>query len=138
MIAGLLIGYVGCLDPVDLRPDTKLYGPTKEIGMILFFATAGTEGGHGLAEVLSAYRFSLLFYGFLMVIILLAVGFAMFRKILKLSLFNGLSAVTAAMTSTPSLAVLIQTAGTDGVASAYATTYPIALITLVLVVQVLL
>ena len=41
------------------------------------------------------------------------------------------------MTCTPSLAVLIQMAETDDVAAAYATTYPIALITLVLLVQFL-
>lgn len=138
LIMGLLIGHFGHIGPIDLRPDPKLYGPTKELGMILFFANAGVEGGHGLAEILSTYGFSLLLYGFLMVAIPLAVGFLMFRKVLKLPLLNGLGAVTASMTSTPSLAVLIQMAGTDDVASAYATTYPIALITLVLVVQVLL
>ena len=41
------------------------------------------------------------------------------------------------MTCTPSLAVLIQAAGTDDVAAAYATTYPIALIALVFTVQLL-
>ena len=42
------------------------------------------------------------------------------------------------MTCTPSLAVLTQLAGTDDVTAAYATTYPVALITLVLLVQFLL
>ena len=41
------------------------------------------------------------------------------------------------MTSTPALGTLIATAGTENVASAYAATYPIALIAVVIVSQVL-
>ena len=39
------------------------------------------------------------------------------------------------MTSTPALGTLINVAGTEDVAAAYAATYPIALISVVLVVQ---
>ena len=39
------------------------------------------------------------------------------------------------MTSTPALGTLINVAGTDDVASAYAATYPIALIAVVLISQ---
>lgn len=56
---------------------------------------------------------------------------------MKLHLLNGLGAMTASMTCTPSLAMLSQIAETDDVAAAYATTYPIAFITLILVVQIL-
>ena len=73
----------------------------------------------------------------MLVTVPLAAGFFLFRRVLKLPLLNGLGSITASMTCTPSLAVLIQTAGTDDVAAAYATTYPIALITLVLLVQAL-
>lgn len=138
LIIGLLIGHIGRIGRLSLTPDAKLYGPAKEIGLMLFFSGAGVEGGKSLATVLSQYGVSLLLYGFALVAIPLCVGFVMFRKVLKLPLLNGLGSMTASMTCTPSLAVLIQTAGTDDVAAAYATTYPIALVTLVLLVQVLL
>ena len=137
LIMGLLMGHIGHIGPIDLRPDHKLYGPAKEIGLILFLASSGVEGGRGLAEILSAYGPILLLYGFFLVAIPLTAGFFMFRKVLRLPLLNGLGSMTASMTCTPSLAVLIQAAGTDDVASAYATTYPIALITLILLVQAL-
>ena len=137
LIMGLLMGHIGHIGPFDLRPDPKLYGPAKEIGLILFLANSGVEGGRGLADILTAYGPILLLYGFLLVAVPLAVGFLMFRKVLRLPLLNGLGSMTASMTCTPSLAVLIQAAGTDDVASAYATTYPIALITLILLVQAL-
>jgi len=41
------------------------------------------------------------------------------------------------MTSTPALGTLINTAGTEDVAGAYASTYPVALIAVVLVSQFL-
>lgn len=137
LLVGLLVGHLGHIGEIDLRPNPKLYGPAKEIGLILFFSGSGVEGGRGLAEILSAYGISLLIYGFMLVLIPLTVGFLMFRKVLRLPLLNGLGSITASMTCTPSLAVLIDAAGTDDVAVAYATTYPIALITLVILVQFL-
>ncbi len=137
LIIGLLLGHIGHIGNLNLRPDPGLYGPTKEIGLMLFFSGAGLEGGRGLAAILSEYGLMLWVYGFILVAIPLLVGFVVFRKVLKLPLLNGLGSITASMTCTPSLAVLIQAAGTDDVASAYATTYPIALITLVLLVQFL-
>ena len=137
LIAGLLVGHIGHLGAIDLRPPPKLYGPIKEIGLILFFSGAGVEGGKGLMDILTECGLALWGYGFLLVALPLVVGFFVFRKLLNIPLLNGLGSITAAMTSTPSLAVLIQVADTDDVATAYATTYPIALITLILLVQVL-
>lgn len=137
LIVALLIGHIGHVGSVDLRPEPKLLGPVKELGMMLFFAGAGTEGGHGLVGILSTYGFALLLYAFLLVAVPFAAGVLMFRYVLKLPLLNGLGSITASMTSTPSLAELIQVAGTDDVAAAYATTYPIALITLILMCQLL-
>ncbi|MBE5753635.1 MAG: permease, partial [Clostridiales bacterium] len=44
---------------------------------------------------------------------------------------NSLGSITGGMTSTPALGSLISVAGTDDVASAYAATYPIALVLIV-------
>ena len=67
----------------------------------------------------------------------MAAGYFVSRKLLRLPLLNGLGSLTASMTSTPALAMLVELSGTDDVAAPYATTYPIALITLVLTMQVL-
>ena len=57
--------------------------------------------------------------------------------VLKLPLLNNLGSITGGMTSTPALGTLISTAKTDDVASAYASTYPIALILIVLASQLM-
>ena len=54
---------------------------------------------------------------------------------LKLFLLNNLGSLTGAMTSTPALGTLINVAKTDQVGNAYAATYPIALICVVLSAQ---
>ena len=56
--------------------------------------------------------------------------------ILYVALMN-LGSITGGMTSTPALGTLISVAGTEDVAAAYAATYPIALISVVLVSQFL-
>lgn len=137
LLMALLLSGKGHLGKLSLRAPEKLCGPIKELGLVLFFIGSGTEGGAVLSDILARYGFMLLLYGFVLVAIPLVVGYIIFRWVLKLPLLNGLGSMTASMTCTPSLAVLIKTAGTDDVAAAYATTYPIALIILVLVVQLL-
>ena len=101
------------------------------------FTGAGTEGGSRLAEIVERYGASLIFYGLLLTFIPMAMGFFLSQRLFRLSALNGLAAMTGGMTSTPALAALIQTSGTTDVASTYATTYPIALINMVLVMQIL-
>ncbi len=137
LAVGLLFGHLAHNHPGLLTVDNKLIGPIEEIGLLLFFADAGIDGGHGVAKILAAYGATPILYGLLMVITPLIIGYLVFRFYLKLPLLNGLSALTGSMTSTAALAVLTQQAKTDSIAAAYATTYPLALILMVLVMQFL-
>ena len=53
----------------------------------------------------------------------------------RLNILNILGSITGGMTSTPALGTLINVAGTEDVAAAYAATYPIALVAVVFVSQ---
>jgi putative transport protein len=83
----------------------------------------------------------LVVYGFLagivITIIPMVVGFLFAKKICKLPLLSNLGSITGGMTSTPALGTLIGVAGTDDVAGAYASTYPIALVLVVLATQLI-
>ena len=72
-----------------------------------------------------------------MTIIPMIIGYIFAKYVLKLSLLNNLGSITGGMTSTPALGTLINVAGTENVAAAYAATYPIALISVVHVSQYL-
>ena len=102
---------------------------------MLFLIGAGVDGGHGFVETLQAEGAMLFVYGAIMTLVPMIVGYFVAAKLLKLSLFNNLGSITGGMTSTPALGTLISVAGTDDVASAYAATYPIALVSVVLCSQ---
>ncbi len=138
LLVSLLLSAVGRIGALDIRCSNTFTNPVKELGLLLFYSGAGVQGGHGIAEIFQTYGVLPILYGVLFVALPLCSGFLVFRYLLKLPLLNGLGAMTASMTCTPSLAVLTQMAETDDVVAAYATTYPVALITLVLLVQFLL
>ena len=72
-----------------------------------------------------------------MTILPMIIGFVIAKNILKLPLLNNLGSLTGGMTSTPALGTLINMAGTEDIAAAYAATYPIALIAVVLASQLI-
>ena len=106
----------------------------RELGLMLFLIGAGVAGGASFAANFQTIYF---FYGVLMTTLPMVIGFLFAKYVLKLNLLNNLGAITGGMTSTPALGTLINVAGTEDVASAYAATYPVALIAVVVISQVL-
>ena len=106
----------------------------RELGLVLFLAGAGVAGG---AKFIELFDVSYFIYGMIMTIVPMLIGFFFAKYVLKLSLLNNLGSLTGAMTSTPALGTLIGVSKTDDVAAAYAATYPIALVAVVLVSQFL-
>ena len=101
----------------------------------MFLLGAGMGAGSGFVAILKEQGVLLFFYGAIMALVPMFVGFFVAMKVLKLSTFNSLGSICGGMTSTPALGTLIKVTGTDDVASAYAATYPIALVCVVLVSQ---
>ena len=111
------------------------YGEENRIETDVLVIGAGVSGGAGFVETLKQEGAMLFVYGACMTLIPMLVGYFVAAKLMKLSLFNNLGSITGGMTSTPALGTLISVAGTDDVASAYAATYPIALVSVVLCSQ---
>lgn len=137
LLVGLLLGHFGRIGPVSMTVDRRIVDPVKELGLILFFSAAGAEGGCQLVEILMEYGFSLLLYGLVLLMVPMVLTVLVARLWFRLPLLNSLASMTGGMTCSASLASLIQTAGTNDVVSTYAATYPIALVNMVLVMQLL-
>ena len=135
LIAGLIIGHFGRIGKISLSCDKKLLETFREFGLILFLIGAGLKGGQGFVETLSKEGPMLFVWGALMTLFPMFIGYLFARFALKLSLFNNLGAICGGMTSTPALGTLISVTKTDDVATAYAATYPIALVAIVLSCQ---
>ena len=108
---------------------------------MLFLIGAGVSGGVSLVSAISKSSLGamLVVYGLLGGIVMtlapMIFGFFFASKVLKLPLLNNLGSITGGMTSTPALGTLVKVSGTDDVASAYAATYPVALVLIVLASQ---
>ena len=132
LITALVFGHFGHIGALNVTVDKKILSVFREFGLMLFLIGAGVAGGAKFVKYFKAVYFV---YGVAMTIVPMILGFLFAKYVLKLSLLNNLGSITGGMTSTPALGTLINVAGTDDVASAYAATYPVALIAVVLISQ---
>ncbi len=143
LIMCLIFGHFGRIGKMSMEVPDKTVKVFREFGLMLFLIGAGVSGGVSLVSEISQSELGgmLVLYGFIggavMTIVPMIIGFIFAKYVLKISLLNNLGSITGGMTSTPALGTLINVAGTDDVASAYAATYPIALVSVVLVSQFL-
>lgn len=134
LLMSLIFGHFGRIGRVKIMPAQGTLKLFRELGLVLFLVGAGIPGG---AEFVANFDPMYFVYGIVMTIVPMIAGFFFAKYVLKLSLLNSLGSLTGGMTSTPALGTLIGVSGTEDVAAAYAATYPIALIAVVLVSQFL-
>ena len=142
LIMCLVFGHFGHIGKLSLEVKEGTLKVMKEFGLALFLLGAGVHGGVALVEQVAANGgVAIVLWGFfgglLMTVAPLIVGYFIGRYLLKLPLLNNLGSITGGMTSTPALGTLISTAKTNDVASAYASTYPISLVLVVLASQLM-
>ncbi len=134
LLVSLVMGHFGRIGKVNIMPTQGTLKLFRELGLVLFLVGAGIPGG---AEFVENFDVMYFVYGIIMTIVPMLIGYFFAKYVLKLSLLNNLGSITGGMTSTPALGTLIGVSGTEDVAAAYAATYPIALIAVVLISQFL-
>ena len=134
LLVSLILGHFSRIGKINIMPSSGTLKLFRELGLVLFLVGAGIPGGAEFVENFDPMYFV---YGIIMTVVPMILGFLFAKFVLKLSLLNNLGSITGGMTSTPALGTLINVAGTEDVAAAYAATYPIALIAVVLVSQFL-
>lgn len=132
LVASLVFGHFSHIGRVSIMPERSTLEVLRELGLMIFLIGAGVAGGANFVKYFKPIYF---LYGALMTSIPMLVGYFIATKVLKLSILNALGSITGGMTSTPALGTLIHVAKTEEVAAAYAATYPIALLAVVLVSQ---
>ncbi len=137
LIACLLFGHFGRIGSLSLEVPAKAAKVLRELGLMLFLIGAGVDGGVQLVtQVAQAGGGIIVVYGLLAGVVMttvpMIIGYFVGGKLLKLPLLSNLGSITGGMTSTPALGTLINTAETEDVAGSYASTYPIALVLIVL------
>ncbi len=134
LLTALVFGHYGHIGKISIVPKSSTLKMLRELGLMLFLIGAGVSGGAKFIEYFEPVYF---LYGAIITILPMIIGFIIAKNVLKLPLLNNLGSLTGGMTSTPALGTLINMAGTEDIASAYAATYPIALIAVVLASQLI-
>ena len=142
LFAGLFIGYFGRLGPLSLKNPPATLEVLREIGLVLFLVSTGLEAGSGFVEVLLANGWQLFLWGALLTLTPLALGFAAAYWLFHLDICTALGAMCGSMTSTPSLGTLLNMLSSDkrsvdAATAAYAGTYPVALIVIVIFMRLI-
>ena len=132
LLMSLIFGHFGHAGPVNIMPTTPTLKVFRELGLMLFLIGAGIAGGAKFVQYFQPIYF---LYGAIITVMPMIIGFIVAKFALKMNLLNSLGSITGGMTSTPALGTLINVSGTEDVATAYAATYPVALIAVVLCSQ---
>ncbi|WP_229408179.1 aspartate-alanine antiporter-like transporter [Massiliimalia timonensis] len=132
LLVSLFIGHFGKIGPINMTVNPKVLDIFREMGLMFFLIGAGVAGG---TKFIQYFKLIYFIYGVVITVIPMVIGYLFAKYVLKIGLLNNLGSVTGGMTSTPALGTLIHISKTNEVIAAYAATYPIALISVVLVVQ---
>src|SRR5215208_4790008 len=136
-LISLLIAHFGRIGRFHLYVPPAAKNLTRELGLMFFLAGAGTNAGAHLVDVLNDQGWKLLLAGAIITTVSVLAGLFVMVKIYRLNLLSAMGALTATMTNPPALAAASNQTEIDFPALSYASTYPVALIFKILLVQVL-
>lgn len=143
LMMSLLLGHIGHIGNWSMEVSPNTTKVLRELGLVLFLTGAGVSGGVSLVSEVGNAELGIMLVvygvlvGALITLLPLVIAFWVAKRVLKLNLLENLGSIAGGMTSTPALGTLISAAGTDAVATAYASTYPIALVFIVLSFQLM-
>lgn len=137
LMAALILGHFGKIGPFVgyiPRPTRVLL---QDLGLVLFLANAGVEGGGELIKTVQQYGLVVFLMGFIITVVPMAVGYVVALKVLKMNILECLGGLCGGMTSTPALGAI--TAKTDSSAPviSYAAAYPVALLLMTIGAQII-
>ncbi|MCX7608245.1 MAG: hypothetical protein N2049_03375 [Anaerolineales bacterium] len=136
-LVSLLIGHFGRLGRLPLYVPAAAKNLTRELGLMLFLAGAGTNAGAHFVSVIQEQGWTLFLAGAMITIVSTTAGLVTMIKIFRMKTLASLGALTACMTNPPGLASANTHTTTDLATLSYASVYPAALIFKILAAQLL-
>jgi putative transport protein len=136
-LVGLLIGHFGHVGTLRLWVPPAARNITRELGLMLFLAGAGTNAGAQIGGIVIERGWSLVVVGLAISAVTVLTGLALMLTVYRMTLLSSLGALSATMTNPPGLGAAQEQAETDLPMVAYASVYPVALIFKILLAQLL-
>lgn len=136
-LVSLLLGHFGKVGRLKLYVPAAAKNISRELGLMLFLAGAGTNAGAKLADVIQTQGWVLLLAGAVVTVLTVSVGLFLTLRVYRQETLGSLGAMTAGMTNPPGLAAANNQTATDLATLAYASVYPAALIFKIVFAQIL-
>lgn len=136
LLVALAVGHYGRIGRIRGHIPRAARNLLQSIGLIFFLASAGVSAGGQLLSVLQEHGGGLIAMAVAVTVVPLAGGYLFASRFLKLNLLEILGSICGGMTSTPGLGAVASRTESDIPAISYAAVYPVALILVTLVVQV--
>jgi len=137
LLVALLLGRTGKTGPIMWTMTGAANNLLRQFGLLFFLAAVGTSAGVSLVETFQNYGVELFVYGFVITLLPMIITTIVSKLFFKINLLTLLGTLTGSMTSTPGLAAIDNMTDTDAPSIAYATVYPVAMVLLIIVVQIL-
>lgn len=141
LLVAVLLGHFKKIGNISVTVDENVAKVLRELGLLLFLIGSGVSGGVALVSQITLHGGTIIIYGLIASLLIatlpLVVGFIFAKFVLKLNVVESLGYITGGRTSTPALGMLISTTDSKDVAGLYASTYPLALIFVVIIPQLI-
>jgi putative transport protein len=109
----------------------------RKLGLLFFLSGVGTDAGLKIMSTLSNQGLHLFFIGIIITLVPMTITLIIGRYVLKLNFLRLMGAITGSMLSTPALSAIEPITKTNAPQVAYATVYPMALILIIIVSQII-
>ena len=137
LLSSLFLGRLGKVWILDFRMNKKVLKTLQELGLLMFLASVGLKSGYNTLNNLNSQTLYLMLYSFIIAIISIILGMIFGRYVLKINWIILSGSVCGGMTSTPGLGAAIDANNSEEVAVGYGTTYPFALLGMVIFNKIL-
>ena len=137
LFVSIVAGHFGRIGPISNRIPSSARFLLREFGLVLFLAYAGSKAGVHFVETFRESGMAVIVMSLVTVLVPVVSGFLVAFAVYRYDLTFSLGLICGGMTSTPALGTLISSLKTQEPAIAYAAIYPLALIAVTAVAQVM-
>ena len=137
LMVALLLSAIGKTGPILWSMSGPANQLLRQLGLLLFLAEVGTSAGRNLVATFQESGWLLFGVGAAITLVPMLVAVIVGLFVFKINILDLLGTITGGMTSTPGLAAADSMTDSNIPSVAYATVYPIAMVFLILIIQVI-
>lgn len=137
LMVALSLSAVGKTGPIIWSMSGSANHLLRQLGLLLFLAEVGTSAGTNLVATFQESGWLLFGVGAAITLVPMLVAALVGLLVFKISILDLLGTITGGMTSTPGLAAADSMTDSNIPSVAYATVYPIAMVFLILIIQII-